>query len=305
MKLKLFTLLLLAAIGFVSCRKTGTEPDIKQYDQQQIQSYIAANGITGMQNDAALGDTTGIYYKIINQGTGPVVDYPDAISFVYTLRSFDGKFVAADTVLNHYYGYLGHVSPNGLMLGIHNFLKNKGGKMRIVIPSHLAYGVSGVGSGSKTITTGRIAGNQCLDYTVELINNQSVYDDLVINSYLAANSLTGYTKTADGLYYKITTPGTGTDPITYNSTISCTYTGTLLNGTIFDSNTVAPGATFNIPDLTAGAMEGIQHATVGTTISMLIPSALAYGTAGASGSAATVPANACLRFEFTVLTVSP
>jgi FKBP-type peptidyl-prolyl cis-trans isomerase FkpA len=298
MKLKLFTLLLLAAIGFVSCRKTGNDPDIKQYDQQQIQSYIAANGITGMQNDAALGDTTGIYYKIINQGTGPVVDYPDAISFVYTLRSFDGKFVAADTVLNHYYGYLGHVAPNGLMLGIHSFLKNKGGQMRILIPSHLAYGVSGVGSGSKTITSGRIAGNQCLDYTVTLIDNQAVYDDLVIRNYMAANSLSGYSKTADGLYYKIITPGTGTT-ITNNTSVTANYTGQLMNNTFFDQTYITNTITFSdLSNYAAGFVEGLKLTSTGGAISIIMPSILGYGVSGNTG----IPANACLRFEIKNIT---
>jgi len=50
------------------------------------------------------------------------------------MHSFDGKYVVEDTVLNHYFGYLGHVSPNGLMLGMRNLLKNKGGKIRLLIP---------------------------------------------------------------------------------------------------------------------------------------------------------------------------
>jgi len=39
-----------------------------------------------------------------------------------------------------------------------NLLKNKGGKIRLLIPSHLAYGTTGVGSGSSTVTNNRIAG---------------------------------------------------------------------------------------------------------------------------------------------------
>src|ERR1700712_1066832 len=178
MRLTFFTLLLLSIVGFVSCRKSGDNVDIKQYDAQQIQSYIAANGITGMQQDTTGHDSTGTYYKIIDQGSGPALGYADSISYVYTIKSFDGKFSVQDTVLNHVDLPLGHVVPNGLQLGIHNLLKYRGGKMRILIPSHLGYGEKGVGTGSVTLTDARIAGNQCLDYTVYIVPNQVAYDDL-------------------------------------------------------------------------------------------------------------------------------
>src|ERR1700748_3836051 len=108
MKLTFFTLLILSVIiGFESCRKSGSEIDIKQYDEQQRKNYRAANVIAGMLKDAdttiaaANKDTTGIYYKIISQGTGKKVDFPDSVSYVYTIKSFDGQYAITDTVLNH------------------------------------------------------------------------------------------------------------------------------------------------------------------------------------------------------------
>src|ERR1700759_3948566 len=115
MKQVLFSLLLLAAVSLASCRKNDPQVDIKTYDQQQITSYLAANGITNAQKDTVGGDTTGIYYQVLNTGNGALLSYPDSVAFVYNFRSFDGKFIASDTVLNHYDGYLGHVAPNGLM----------------------------------------------------------------------------------------------------------------------------------------------------------------------------------------------
>jgi FKBP-type peptidyl-prolyl cis-trans isomerase FkpA len=295
MKLTLFTLFLLSVIGFASCRKSSSEPDIKQYDQQQIQNYIAANGITGMQRDMAGGDTTGIYYKILTPGTGAEIDYPDTISYVYTIQSFDRKYAVTDTALNHFFGYLGHVTPNGLMLSIRNDLKFKGGKMRVLVPSHLAYGTNGVGSGSSTVTNNRIAGNQCLDYTINLINNQIPYDDLVIQNYMTANGLSGYSKTADGLYYKIKTPGTG-NTITDNSSITCNYYVQLMNNSYADSLYKTNTTVFG--DLkgqiaASGFSEGMKLIKGQGAISLLLPSRLGYGTGGNSG----IPANACLRFE--------
>ncbi|MDB5022325.1 MAG: hypothetical protein JWP78_80 [Mucilaginibacter sp.] len=315
MKQTLFTFLLLSAIGFVSCRKSGSQPDIKQFDQQQIQQYIAANNITGMQSVPS-SDTTGIWYKIIDRGdTTRSVDYPDEIALVYTLRSFDGKFIAADTVLNHFDGFLGHLGPNGFMLAIHNILKYKGSKIRVLVPSHLAYGVTGFGSGSSTITSGRIAGNQCLDYTAYMvsdqkagddpaikINDQKVYDDLVIKNYMSANSLSGYSQTADGLYYKILKVGNPDSTINNNSSVTLNYTGKLMNGTIFDDHSTTTG-TFSDLNNTLGAVgfvEGLKLIHGGGNISILLPSRLGYGPS-ANGA---IPANACLRFDFSNIVVT-
>jgi FKBP-type peptidyl-prolyl cis-trans isomerase len=313
MKQTIFTLLLLSAIGLSSCRKLGEQPGIKQYDQDQIQSYISANGITGMQKDTAGGDTTGMYYKIIlPPKTDTALTYSDNISFVFTLRSFDGHYISTDTIRNHYQGYVGHIVgdalPVGLELAILNDLKYVGSSMRVLIPSHLAYGVNGYGTGSITNTSSRIAGNQCLDYYVHVIasqpdnaQRQAAYDYQVIKNYIAANNLTGYTLDS-GVYYHIQTQGTGTDHITDNSTVEVTYNGRLYDNAEFDASSITDTTALNIPDLVTGVSRTLKnHAVQGTVISMLIPSYLGYGTQAQTG----LPANSCLRFEFTIHSVSP
>jgi FKBP-type peptidyl-prolyl cis-trans isomerase FkpA len=308
MKLKFFTLLLLSAACVVSCRKINNDPDIKQYDQQQIQSYIAANGLTGMVRDMTMGDTTGTYYQILNAGdTTKKVDYPSTISYVYTIRTFDGKYAVTDTAVNHGYGVLGHVLPNGLMLAIKNNLKYRGGKMRVLIPSHLAYGKSGYGQGSTTLTSSRIGGNQCLDITVNLIDDQAAYDQLVIKNYMAANNLTGYTKTADGLWYKITTAPTGSNYFNAStSTVTMNYSIYLMNNTNPDGNiyatTTSTFSDFGVGKWVAGFEEGLKILGRGSGgISIIVPSALAYGTGGSGNG---IPPNECLRWDMTNVTIT-
>ncbi|NNU33757.1 hypothetical protein HK413_05680 [Mucilaginibacter sp. S1162] len=97
MKQTTFTFLLFAAIALVSCRKDNYGPTIKEYDEDQIKSYISANGITGMTRD-----TSGMYYSISNPGTGAPIDYSDNISVVFSVRSVDGKYVSVDTLSNHF-----------------------------------------------------------------------------------------------------------------------------------------------------------------------------------------------------------
>jgi FKBP-type peptidyl-prolyl cis-trans isomerase FkpA len=307
MKQNIVTLLLISVIGLVSCRKDNIELSIKQYDQQQIENYIAANGLTGMKRDTTGGDTSGIYYQIIIPGSGTPVDYPDLMTFAYTVRTFDGKYVSTDSIANHFYDYVGHINkdkfPLGLQTAVHNLLKYPNASMRVLIPSHLAYGRNGSGSGSSQVANNRINGNQCMDYYIHAVNNFPVYDDVVIKSYMAANSLTGYTKTADGLYYKILIQGTSNDVIVPASSITCTYTGQMLDGNVFDGShngTNVLGAT-EVDSFIPGVTEGLQKAVVGTQISLLIPSSLAYGITGGNG----IPAFSCLRFTFQIVTVTP
>jgi FKBP-type peptidyl-prolyl cis-trans isomerase FkpA len=107
------------------------------------------------------------------------------------------------------------------------------------------------------------------------------------------------------IYYKVLTAGTGTDPININSSITYYDTGQMLNGTIIDNNNNVAGglpASADVVTLVNGLQQAlIGHATVGTKISIFLPSGMAYGTA-TSGS--VVP-NSCLRFTFTIVTVTP
>lgn len=312
MKQTIFTLLLISAIGLVSCRKHDNQPNIQQYDEQQIQNYIATNGITGMQKDTTGGDTSGIYYKIILPPKSDVpLTYSDNVSFVFTIHSFDGHYTSSDTIENHYQGYVGHIAsdalPYGLELAILNDLKYTGGSMRLLIPSHLAYGINGYGTGSITNTSSRIAGNQCLDYYVHVIATQpdnaqlqKAYDYQVIQNYMTAQSLTGYTLDS-GVYYKIQTQGTGTVPINDNTTAEVTLNGRLLDNYVFSQEIGADSTSYVINDLIPGISRTLKaHAVQGTVISMLIPSYLGYGIQGQTG----IPANSCLRYEFTIQSVS-
>jgi len=298
MKRLFYIVIALVVVAFASCRKSSDNYNIKQFDQASIQNYISANGLTGMKRDTSGGDTTGMYYQILNAGTGPVVDYPDLISYTYTYHTFDGGYTTTDTIVNHTNGYLGHVTPSAVQIAIKSILKRKGGKIRLLIPSRLAFGTNGYFSGAIAIN-----GNQCLDYTVSLVNNQPTYDDQSIVKYMAANSLSGYTKSSTGLYYKVITKGAGTDAISLASTVGVQYTGTLFNGTAFDTEVTTDGTaatSFTLYDVVPGFAEGLSHVTAGGQISLLIPSALGYGDS-ASGS---IPAFSCLRFEITVVTVN-
>ncbi|MES2426492.1 MAG: FKBP-type peptidyl-prolyl cis-trans isomerase [Bacteroidota bacterium] len=308
MKQTTFTLLLFAVIALVSCRKDKYDPTINQYDDDQIKAYITANGITGMTRD-----TSGIYYKIINPGKkDSIINYSSHISMVFGVSSLDGKYLSTDTIANHYDGFAGHLvgttyplglNASGLQTAIHDILKLKGGIMRVIIPSHLAYGVDGAGSGSSSVTSGRIGGNQSLDYYIHIIDDQWAYDQASIKKYVTQNNLTSVMlPDPAGFWYQIRQPGTGNVPITTNTTFDATYTIRLLNSTIIDQYNNAGGVSFEIPNIIKGAQLGLQkYATAGSLLTLVIPSHLAYGDIASS----IMPANSVVTYEVQVISVAP
>jgi FKBP-type peptidyl-prolyl cis-trans isomerase FkpA len=332
MKHSLYTLMVLCAFGLLSCRKSSDDFTIKQYDADKIQSYIKANGLTGMVKDTSGGDTTGIYYQIISPGVGRPIAYSDKISYVYTARSFDGGYTSADTIFNHVNAYAAYVSPNGLQLAIKNIMKRKGAKIRVLIPSRLAYGTNGSTLSSfntlGATVYGTVGGNQCMDYVVSVmdddliivndavtpgkkdtISKQSFYDDISIQKYLAANGLTGFTKTPSGMYYKVTQVGTGTDVIGLFSTLGLQYTGSLFNTTVFESHNSDDGladAIVTLIEMTPDWQEILPKVTAGAKLTFITPSGLGYGQSASvnSGTNFTLPAFSCLRYDVNVISVT-
>ena len=109
-------------------------------------------------------------------------------------------------------------------------------------------------------------------------------------------------KTPSGLYYLIDKQGTG--PIAkVGQTVTAHYTGTLWDGTKFDSS-LDRGHPFSFPlgkhQVIAGWDEGFGLFRVGTKGKLIIPSYLAYGDRGAGGA---IPPKADLIFDVEMLGV--
>jgi FKBP-type peptidyl-prolyl cis-trans isomerase FkpA len=123
-------------------------------------------------------------------------------------------------------------------------------------------------------------------------------DSTALLNFATANSITP-TKDVSGLYYQIITPGTGATA-TGTSLVEVTYQGTLLNGTVFDATATGKTVSFTLNQLIIGWQIAIPKIKAGGRIKMLIPSAYAYGCAGAG---TTIPANAPLYFDMTLVSV--
>lgn len=87
--------------------------------------------------------------------------------------------------------------------------------------------------------------------------------------------------TESGLQYTILKEGKGPKP-TINSMVKVHYTGTLLDGTVFDSSVERnEPAVFGVGQVIPGWVEALQLMSVGSKWKLFIPQELAYGENGA------------------------
>ncbi len=119
--------------------------------------------------------------------------------------------------------------------------------------------------------------------------------------FLEANkSKAGVVTLPSGLQYEIITEGKGPKP-TAEDQVKCHYTGTLIDGTEFDSS-VKRGepATFGVSNVIKGWSEALQLMPVGSKWKLYIPADLAYGERGAGGD---IKPNSVLIFEVELLEI--
>lgn len=285
------------AVGLLTtaCNKnedTAT-PDYSAADDATITKFLAINSITTAQKQAS-----GLYYVPLVTTTAAKPVAGNTVSLLYTGRLLDGTVFDASSQHNNvpvsFKLGAGQVIP-GFDEGAS--LMHLGDSAVFIIPSGLAYG----SSSSSTVPS-----NSILRFNVKLTDiNFALTDDKLIKNYLTLNSITTAQKQASGLYF---VPGVtnSTAATTSGKTVSVLYTGKLLDGTVFDASSqhnntplsFVVGATPK--QVIPGFDEGIALMHKGDKATLLIPSNLAYGLAGA-GTA--VPANSVLRFDVEVTDV--
>ena len=119
-------------------------------------------------------------------------------------------------------------------------------------------------------------------------------------AFLASNKTAeGVITTESGLQYKVITEGTGATPGD-SDIVKVDYTGTLLDGTKFDSS-VDRGQPLEFPinAVIPGWTEMLKLMKVGEKVIAWIPSDLAYGPRGNRA----IPGNSVLKFEMELLEV--
>lgn len=195
-------------------------------------------------------------------------------------------------------------------------IMSKGSKASIIVPSSLAFGEQGRGQMVAPYTT--------LLYDLELVDivtkaqfekekadkekkaamekeTAKKEEKSKLLNYIKINNITAAPRPS-GLYYIETKKGTG-EQAAPGKTVKVHYTGTLINGTKFDSSRdrkepfeFVLGQGQVIP----GWDEGIALMKEGGTAKLVIPSNLAYGE---NGRMPTIPPSASLVFDVELIDV--
>lgn len=271
--------LLATLVVFNSCKKEYES--IESIDDAKIQAYIQKNNIP------AVKDPSGYYYQVLEQGTGGPLLNKDSVFYSLNVTSLTGVTYYTPSSYSNEGNYLGYLTPEPYRNALYTI--KRGGKVRVIIPSYLAYGKNG---------TGMIPPNEVLvsEITVLPETKQWEIDDKVIRSFIADKGLT-MLKNSARVYFNISTEGNGSF-ITPKSIITVKYKGRLLTGTVFDES----GANDLVRALN-GLIVGWQKVLVGVTkgskLRILIPSDLAYGTTGSTG----IPPNSVLDFDIEIVDV--
>lgn len=153
---QIFLLAAIAGLVIAGCKKTDSavactakEPAT---EKDSIVAFITAKSIP------AVKDASGLYYQIINAGTGATPTATSNVRVQYTGRLLDGTIFDSNNTLSGASFNLSGVIQ-GWTLGIP--LIKSGGKIRLIIPSKYGYGCTGSGS--------TIPANSILDFDVTVL----------------------------------------------------------------------------------------------------------------------------------------
>ncbi|MDQ0969535.1 FKBP-type peptidyl-prolyl cis-trans isomerase FkpA [Flavobacterium sp. W4I14] len=269
-KLSLFVLLLATTI-FSSCKKEYES--IESVDDAAIQAYLKKNNLSFDK------DAKGYYYNVTTPGAGDVVENQDSVYYSYTFKTLSGQVFFQSTDLMIPVNFLGYTDRfefeqrQYLLTPIREVLTKlkRGGKGTLIMPSNMVFGKNG-------LSTLNIASNEniIVDLGTYAESKRHEIDELEINKFIANNNLT-LIKDPSRARYSITTPGTGTDAINLNSTITVNYTLRSLDGVQIQSITDGSYSAV-LSDLFKGWQLILPgKVTAGGKLRLIIPSDLANG----------------------------
>ncbi|MBW4890236.1 FKBP-type peptidyl-prolyl cis-trans isomerase [Mucilaginibacter sp. HMF5004] len=129
---KIILILIVLTASISACKKEATfDPSVQAtIDDGDIQTYLKANSIV------AVKDPSGLYYQVINAGTGGTPNINSNISVNYSGKYLDGVTLDQGTLTRYPLKNL----IQGWGIGI-PYIK-VGGRIVLYIPSALAYGHS-------------------------------------------------------------------------------------------------------------------------------------------------------------------
>ena len=267
-----------------------------------MDQYLKDNNIT--QEPTA----SGLYYIELVEGTGRSVKNMDIVDISYTTFLIDNSllYTSNEDVAKQYdvfvpdklYGPIRIMAGGSAIPGLDEGLQmmKEGGKAELIMPSSIN------GFAENTIGPSRPYSTHI--YTVEVIHtfdDPVAFQDSMIQAYLVANEIDSVYKTESGIYYIEERAGTG-DPIDDGDMVKLWYTGSFLDGRVFDSNLddiimqlIMPAKNY-IPAWD----EALRLMSDSTIAKIIVPYQMAYGSAG-SGD---IPPYKTLIFDIDINSVT-
>jgi len=258
---------------------------------------------------------SGLYFVETTAGKGAKIDSGVWVKAHFKVSLIDGKqiFSSYDRGEPMQFEYGKRFDTPGFEEGISKM--TKGGKATLVVPSQIAFGEMGRGAMVPPYST--------IIYEVEVVDvmskaqhdkqiaeekkqaqikmdNAKKQEGDLMKKYLADKKITAK-PTASGLIYQEKVKGTGARAIA-GKKVKVHYTGTLLNGTKFDSSRDRNEPfefTLGQGQVIKGWDEGIALMNVGGKATLIIPSTIGYG----DRDMGTIPPYSTLVFDVELLDV--
>lgn len=153
--MRTWIVLFFAMLIFAGCKDNNGCMSVKpEAEESAMLAFAASNSMTTTKH------SSGLHFQVINQGSGITPNASSKIWVTYIGKHLDGTifYQASSPVVFPQLGGL----IEGWKIGLQ--LIQKGGIIRLIIPSSLAYGCSG--------SANVIAPNEILYYEVQLIDVQ-------------------------------------------------------------------------------------------------------------------------------------
>lgn len=120
-------------------------------------------------------------------------------------------------------------------------------------------------------------------------------------AFIAKNAKKAGVVAVPGIQYEVLKKGTGAQP-ERSDCVSVNYSGSLIDGKVFDKSEPGQPATFPAGALIPGWVEALQMMHEGDKWRLVVPAGLAYGRKGAGNG--VIPPDQTLIFEVELLKVS-
>ncbi|MFP5078976.1 FKBP-type peptidyl-prolyl cis-trans isomerase [Pedobacter sp. JCM 36344] len=305
-KISSYAFVLIGLVLFNSCKKEYES--IQSIDDRKLEDYFAKNNITAIKDPKG----TGFYYQITNPGTGDLFLNTDSVLYNVTLKSLSNGTTYYSTPpsgnLGNKVGYTsqlqvgavdvatGKVAVYASLTPISTAIRalKPGGSAKVFLPSYLAFGNNGEAAIG-------VPSNDIIEITINTFTqkSQAALDEQRLQAFLLSKGINNAVRDVTGVYYVVTQAGTGTEPIDLSSAITINYTGRLLNGTVFETNT--SGTVVQTLSTFITGWNVLSKFRKGTKIRLIIPSTRAYGNEVRSN---VIWENTPLDFDIEILEVA-